>query len=172
MFWFALGAFGLLLGYALLRARRLGPLFDDEHLTEVATLLPDLKRRALDGREDDPASLRTAMLTVAYTVRRDEGGWSHHVSVSSSVTPARAAGTFFLGLVRGVLGLEGPPAEAFVSQKQTFHVIVRLTDEEQQAFVERPVEVPAPAALRGLAIAGRAVLLPRLKEREVPMRLP
>jgi hypothetical protein len=168
MFWFAFAASSVLLAYAIVRARRLGPLFADEHLTEVAALLPDLKRRALAGREDDPASLRTAMLAVGYTIRRDEGAWVHHVSVSSPVSPARAAGTFFLGLVRGVLGLEGAPAEALVSPDQVFHLIARLSDEEQETFAERAVAVAAPTELRGIAIAGRAVLLPRLVERALP----
>lgn len=168
MFWFALGVSGILIVYAVVRARRLGPLFADEHLADVAALLPDLKQRALAGGADDPASLRTAMLTVGYTIHRDEGSWVHHVSVSSPVTPARAAGTFFLGLVRGVLGLQGPPVEAFVTHNQVFHVSVRLSDEEQSAFVARPVEAAAPAELRGIAIAGRGMLLPRLVERAVP----
>jgi hypothetical protein len=162
----------------------------------VAALLPDLKRRALAaddggrpptppgpvghdggrppnppgpaGRPEGPASLQTATLVVGYSVTRDEGVWVHYVSVSSAVTPARAAGTFFLGLVRGVLGLEGPPAEVFVSQNQVFHLIVRLSDEEQKVFADRPVAAAAPTELRRLAIAGRAALLPRLVERTMP----
>jgi hypothetical protein len=171
MFWVALAVSGLVLIYAFVRARRLGPLFADPHLSEVAALLPDLKRRALAGTRADPASVRTATLVVGYTIRCDEGVWSHHLSVSSPVTPARAAGTFFLGLVRGVLGLSGPPAEVFVSQSQVFHLIVRLSEDEQKAFVARPVEVVGPTELRGIAIAGRGVLMPRLVERAVPKGL-
>ena len=167
MFWVALTVSGLLLAYAVVRARRLGPLFADEHLSEIARLLPELKRRAL-AAPDDPASLHTTTLAVGYTIARDEGVWSHHLSVSSPVTPARAAGTFFLGLVRGALGLDGPPAEVFVSQHQVFHLIVRLTDDEQKAFVDRPIEALTPLALRDLAIAGRSALMPRLVERAVP----
>lgn len=167
MLWFAL-AITVVCVYAIVRARRLGPLFADEHLAEVAALLPDLKRRALAGVESDPASLRTSTLAVAYTITRDEGAWVHHVSVSSPVTPARAAGTFFLGLVRGVLGLAEAPAEAFVSQGQVFHLITRLSDEEQKVFTDRAIPVAQPIEVRRLAIAGRAVLLPRLVERAVP----
>src|SRR5580704_2960043 len=114
MFWFALGVLALLLLYAAVRARKLAPLFADDHLAEVAAQLPELKRRALGGGEDGPASFQTSLLNVAYSIARDEPGWRHHLSVSSPVTPARAAGTFFLGLLRGVLRLEGFPLEAFV----------------------------------------------------------
>jgi hypothetical protein len=167
--WVALAVIALLVVYAVTRARKLGPLFADEHLAEIAARLPDLKRRALEGKADEPTSLVTTTLAVAYTIRRDEGTWVHHLSVSSPVTPARAAGTFFLGLVRGLLSLEAYPQEAFVSQNHVFHLVARLSDDEQQVFAALPVE-PArdPGALRGVAIAGRSALLPRLQERAVP----
>ncbi len=91
--------------------------------------------------------------------------------MSSPITPARAAGTFFLGLVRGVLGIDGAPASVFVSQNHVFHLVVRLSEAEQAAFVARPFDAQTPAQLRGLAIDGRRVLLPQLVEREVPRAL-
>ncbi len=174
MIWFALAVSGIVLAYAFARASRLGPLFSDEHLSEVAALLPELKRLALARAPDDaPAGVATSSLTVGYTISpREEGGWVHHLSVSSPVTPARAAGTFFLGLVRGTLGVTGQPSDVLVSQSHVFHVIVPLSDEEQEAFVARPVDTLTPAELRGLAIAGRGALLPRLVERSVPAALP
>jgi hypothetical protein len=169
MFWLALAASGILLVYAFARARQMGPLFADEHLSTVAALLPDLKRRALAQQaEEDRATASTGLLNLVYTVRCEEGVWCHHLSVSSPVTPARAAGTFFLGMVRGVLGISGPPAEVFVSQNQVFHLVVPLSEAEQEVFVARPVEALTPTELRDLAIAGRAALMPRLVERAVP----
>ena len=168
MIWFALAASGFLLVYAFVRARRLGPLFSDEHLVQVAALLPELKQRALARTDDDRPSGSTPAITLGDTIREDEGMWVHHLSVSSPVTPARAAGTFFLGMVRGALGIAGSPAEVFVSQNQVFHLIVRLSEAEQEAFVARPVDVGSPIELREMAIAGRGALLPRLVERAVP----
>jgi hypothetical protein len=168
MLWFAIGLLAVLLLYAAARARKLAPLFTDGHLAEVAAQLPDLKRRALAGGEGPPASFQTSLLAAAYSIARDEPGWVHHLSVSSPVTPARAAGTFFLGLLRGVLRLDAYPLEAFVSPSQVFHLVVRLSDEQQQAFVDQPVEAMTTEALRGVAIAGRGVIFPVLKERDVP----
>ena len=168
MFWLAFGASLFVLTYILSRARQVRPLFADQHLSEVAALLPDLKRQALAGGVDHPASGSTAALTVGYTITHAETTWEHHLSVSSPVTPARAAGTFFLGLVRGALGIDGPPAAVFVSNHQVFHLIVRLSEAEHAAFVARPVVSPAPVELRGLAIDGRRVLLPQVVERAAP----
>jgi hypothetical protein len=169
MLWFAFGLLAFLLVYAALRARKMGPLFADEHLAEVAAGLAELKRRALAGEVDPPASFQTAALGVGYSITLDEGVWMHHLSVSSPVTPARAAGAFFLGLLRGLLRLEAYPQEAFVSQNHVFHLVARLTEDEQKAFVQLPIEGKDPTELRGVAIAGRAELLPRLVDREVPL---
>jgi hypothetical protein len=165
MLWFAVGLLAFLFVYAALRARKMGPLFSDEHLTEIAAGLAELKRGALAGPPEEPAALRTAMLGVAYSIALDEGVWVHHLSVSSPVTPARAAGTFFLGLVRGRLGLDAYPLEAFVTQNHVFHLVVRLSEEEQRAFVERSLEATDAEGLRAVANAGRSALLPRLQER-------
>jgi hypothetical protein len=172
MLWFALGVVAVLLVYAATRARKMGPLFMDDHLREVAALLPDLRQRALAGPPDTPATATTALLRVSYSIADDAGAWVHHVSVSSPVTPARAAGTFFLGLVRSVLRLDAQPVEVFVSQNHVFHLVTRLSSEEQAAFVAHAVEVGDANALRDAAIAGRAALLPRLAERAVPMPTP
>jgi hypothetical protein len=169
MLWFSLGLLAFLLLYAAARAREMGPLFADEHLAEVAASVAELKQRALAGEADPPASLQTAALGVAYTITLDEGTWVHHVSVSSPVTPARAAGAFFLGLLRGLLRLDAYPQEAFVSQNHVFHLVVRLTEDEQKAFADLPIEPKEPTELRSVAIAGRAALLPRLLERAVPL---
>jgi hypothetical protein len=168
MLWLGLGVLALLLVYAAARARKLAPLFADEHLKEVAAQLPELKRRALAGEGDEPASITTSLLGAAYTITREGPGWVHHLSVSSPVTPARAAGTFFLGLLRGLLRLEGYPLEAFVSPNHVFHLVVRLSDEQEAAFAGAALAPMAPEALRGVAIAGRSVLFPLLQERAVP----
>ena len=171
-----LGGFAVLLVYAATRARKMGPLFTDEHLLEVAALLPDLKRRALAGPPDPPATATTALLRISYSISsgtaEDAGAWVHHVSVSSPVTPARAAGTFFLGLVRGVLRLDVEPVEVFVSQNHVFHLITRRSPDEQAAFAARTVSPGDVTALRDVAIAGRAALLPRLAERAVKLASP
>ena len=173
MLWFCLGALVVLLTYAWSRAKKMGPLFTDEHLAEVAALLPELKRKAIAGQEGEPASSQTSALALAYTIDREgEASWVHHLSVSSPLTPARAAGTFFLGLGRARLGLGAYRSEAFVSQNHVFHLVVRLSDEEQEAFAALPMEPMAPDELRGLAIAGRAVLLPQLQDRAVPLPAP
>ncbi len=167
MIWFALGVLVLLLAFAGVRAWKMGPLFADDHLAAVGARLPELKRNALAGRAEEPAAFATAMLVVAYSVEHREGEWVHHVSVSSPVTPARAAGTFFLGLVRGMLRLEAYPEEVFVSQNHVFHLVARLSDKEQRAFAKRAVEPKGTAELRSVAIAGRGVLFPKLQERVV-----
>ncbi len=180
MFWFGLGVLVVLLVYAAARARKMGPLFTDDHLLEVAALLPDLKRSALAGPPDPPATATTALLRISYSISPGSsssisdqaGAWVHHVSVSSPVTPARAAGTFFLGLVRGVLRLDVQPVEVFVSQNHVFHLITRLSPDEQAAFAARTVSPDDVTALRDAAIAGRAVLLPRLAERAVKLPSP
>jgi hypothetical protein len=165
MIWFALGALALLLGYAFLRARSLGPLFADDHLAAIGKQLPDLKRAALAGRPEEPASIATETLVIAYGIRRAPDEVSHHLSVSSPVTAARGAGTFFLGLLRSALGLEGRPFDAFVSETNVFHLRVRLTPKEQAAFEAQDLAVLDAGALREKAIAGRAVLQPVLRER-------
>jgi hypothetical protein len=167
MIWFALGALVLLLGYAFLRARSMGPLFADDHLAALGARLPELRREAIAGKPEEPASVVTETLTVAYGIRRGEGDVTHHLSVSSGVTPARGAGTFFLGLLRGALGLEGKPFEAFVTETHVFHLVVRLTPEEQKAFEAAELSASDAGALREKAITGRAVILPVLKERRV-----
>ncbi len=168
MLWLALGVMALVLVYVTMTSRRMGPLFADSHLAQLAAALPELKQQALSGSAEQPASFRTSTLAVAYTIRGEDGIWVHHLSVSSPVTPARAAGTFFLGLVRGLLGLEAYPQEAFVSQSHVFHLIVQLTEDEQQTFAKLSFEPKEPSALRQIAIAGRSALLPQLAERAVP----
>jgi hypothetical protein len=167
MIWVVLGV--AVLAFLAFRAKKMGPLFADAHLAEIAALLPELKRQALAGQAAPPASFRTSVLGVAYTITRHEGVWVHHLSVSNPVTPARAAGTFFLGLVRGLLGLEAYPQEAFVSQNHVFHLVAHLSDDEQRAFAETLVEPRDPGALRAVALAGRGALLPRLEERAVAL---
>jgi hypothetical protein len=171
MLWLALGFIALVVVYVTMTSRRMGPLFADAHLAQIAAALPELKQQALAGNAEQPASLRTSTLLVAYTVSHEEKVWIHHISLSSPVTPARAAGAFFLGLVRGLLCLEPYPQEAFVSQSHVFHLIVQLTEAEQQAFTSLSIEPREPSALRALAVAGRSALLRRLAERVVP-RLP
>jgi hypothetical protein len=168
MLWFSIGVIALLLLYAAVRAKKMAPLFADDHLTELLALLPELKRTALAGQGGPPPSARTSALAVAYTISRGEAGWVHHLSVSNMTTPARAAGTFFLGLLRGALRLEEYPAEAFVSQGHVFHLVVRLSEEQEKVFADRSIDAMGPGELRGLAMAGRSALLPRLEERAVP----
>jgi hypothetical protein len=168
MLWIGLAAVLLLILYVLLTGRRMGPLFSDEHLVELARAIPDLKRRALAAASDGPASFQTSVLAVAYTITRDETVWIHHISVSNPVTPARAAGTFFLGLVRGILSLEVTPGEVFVSQNRVFHLIVALPDVQQSAFVAAPIETMEASRLRAVAVNGQRVLLPLLEERTLP----
>ena len=45
-----------------------------------------------------------------------------------------------LGLLRGLLGLDAGSFKAFVSQRQVFHLVVRLSEEEQRAFAAAAVE--------------------------------
>lgn len=168
MLWLALGVIALVIAYVTMTSRRMGPLFADSHLAQIASGLPELKQQALAGNAEQPASIRTSTLLVAYTISHEEEIWVHHLSVSSPVTPARAAGTFFLGLVRGLLGLEAYPQEAFVSQSHVFHLVVQLTEDEQQAFAKLSLEPKEPTALREIAVAGRRALLPHLAERAVP----
>jgi hypothetical protein len=174
MLWFALGVLALLLTYGAIRARAVGPLFSDQHLIELAGKLPELKEAALaspsnrDGDAPAPSSVATGMLSVAYTISEDDGTWVHHLSVSSPVTPARAAGTFFLGLLRGELGLAGSRTEVFVTRTNVFHLVAYLSPEAHDAFVKRQPGAPDATRLRDLAIDGRGVLLPLLQERALP----
>lgn len=164
--WLGLAAFVLLVMGALffvLNGRRIGPLFSDEHLAEVASAVPALRRTALAQPADEPASLQTSMLVAAYTVTREDTAWVHHISVSNAVTPARAAGTFFLGLLRGLLRLDAyPPFAVFVTQSQVFHLVVHLSDEQQDVFAAIPAVSAEPSKLRDIALAARQDLLPLL----------
>jgi hypothetical protein len=166
MLWFVLGALTLLLTYAGIRARAVGPLFSDQHLLELAARLPELKQLALASV--GTTGVATSMLSVVYTITEEGSEWSHHLSVSSSVTPARAAGTFFLGLLRGAFGLAGARTEVFVTRTHVFHLVAQLSPEAQRAFVQRPLDAPDATRLRDLAIDGRGVLLPLLQERALP----
>ncbi|MFO0590810.1 MAG: hypothetical protein U0441_24920 [Polyangiaceae bacterium] len=154
--------------FVVLPARRMGPLFSDEHLVEIGRLLPELKRQALARQPDNPAVLQTDRLAVAYTVTPSDDQWVHHLSVSTPVTQARAAGTFFLGLVRGALHLEASPVDVFVTQNHVFHFIVALTDEQQASFVAAPVEHADARELRELAVRWQHALRPLLREQTVP----
>jgi len=146
----------------------MGPLFSNAHLREVAGRVPELKQQALASREDQLASVKTGALAMAYSIAREEGRWVHHLSVSNPITPARAAGTFFLGLLRGLLRLEGYPTEVFVSQSHVFHLVVSLSDDEQEAFAALPVARKRANELRTMAMEGQRAVLPLLEERAVP----
>jgi hypothetical protein len=166
MLWFCLGALALLLGFAAYRAKQMGPLLADAHLEEVAALLPDLKARALAGEEGEGASARTSGIAIGYRVEREGGkGWVHRLTVSSPISSAPPAGTFFLGLARSLLGLAASPPEVFVAEGHVYTLVVRLNDKEQRAYAAREVEAPGAAALRGMGIEGRAALMPRLVSR-------
>ena len=167
MIWVALGVVLFLILFGYQRWKAMAPLFADEHLREVALALPELKQRALATQEPppgEPPSVQTAHLALAYSIAPEDGGWVHHLSVSNRLTPARAAGTFFLGLARGLLRLDPYPFNAFVSQAHVFHLEVRLSDDEAQAFAALPVEPKDAGELRALAAEGRSVILPRLVE--------
>jgi hypothetical protein len=175
MIWVTLGLLLFLALFGYQRWRRMAPLFADEHLAEVAAALPDLKRRALaavgaeGGAPAEPPSAQTAHLALGYSIAREGEAWVHHVSVSNRITPARAAGAFFLGLARGLLRLEAAPFTAFVSQRLVFHVVVRLSDDEQRAFAARDIPAWGPFELRAIAVEGRVAILPRLGTAEVPL---
>jgi hypothetical protein len=163
-----LGAFAVFMFIIFLRAKGMGPLFANEHLLEVAAGLPELKRKALAGQKGESAALQTRLVAIAYTISRDEGVWVHHLSVSNQITRARAAGTFFLGLLRSLLHLEAYPMKAFVSQNSVFHLVVRLSDDEETAFAARVIEPKDAAELHAIAAAGRGVILPQLAQVAVP----
>jgi hypothetical protein len=165
MLWVLLGVVLFLTVFGYQRWKSMAPLFTDQHVAEVAASLPDLKRRALaaeGGEPGDPPSVQTAQLSLAYSISRDGADWVHHLSVSNPITPARAAGAFFLGLARGLLRLEAYPLTAFVSQRQVFHLVVRLSDDQQRAFAALAVEPKSAEDLRAIAVAGRSAILPRL----------
>jgi hypothetical protein len=168
MRWLGLAVVLLLVLFVVLKGRRMGRLFSNEHLAEVARALPDLKRWALESREDRPAAFQTSALAVVYTITREDTAWVHHLSVSSPITPARAAGTFFLGLLRTLLRLDAYPAEAFVSQNHVFHLVVHLSDDQESAFAAAPLEPADASKLHEIAVDGRRAILPLLKERVVP----
>lgn len=168
MRWVGLAVVLLLVLLVVLRGRRMVRLFSSEHLAEVALALPDLKRWALESREDRPAAFQTSALAVVYTITRENTAWVHHLSVSSPITAARAAGTFFLGLLRALLHLDACPAEAFVSQNDVFHLVARLSDDQQSAFAAAPLKPPDASKLHEIAVDGRRAILPLLKERVVP----
>jgi hypothetical protein len=161
--------FMALFGYQ--RWKSMAPLFADEHLAEVAAALPDLKRRALAAGSSpgEPPSIRTAYLDVGYSISREGAEWAHHLSVSNRITPARAAGALFLGLLRGVLRLEAYPLTAFVSRRNVFHLVVRLSDDEERTFAALDVASKPREELRTIAVEGRSAILPRLGSAEVPL---
>jgi hypothetical protein len=174
MLWIALGVVLFLILFAYQRWKAMAPLFADEHLREVALALPELKRQALatpatnGAAPAEPPSIQTAHLALAYSISQQDGRWVHHVSASNRLTPARAAGTFFLGLARGLLRLDAYPFDAFVSRTHVFHLEVRLSDEEEQAFADLPVETKGAGELRTIATQGRSAILPRLGLATVP----
>jgi hypothetical protein len=170
----------LLLGFLFFRrAGAMRALFEDAHLAEVAAQLPALKQAALalgsgPGQLPDPASMpviQTPVMMVTYTAaQREEHTWEHHLSISNAITPARAAGTFFLGMVSGLLGLDArPPSAVFVSQHHVFHLVVELSAGEQAAWEARAIPTLDAAALRQLAIDGQSRLMPLLTEQQVPV---
>jgi hypothetical protein len=169
MLWVFLGVvlFITLFGYQ--RWRRMAPLFADAHLVELAAALPDLKRRALAAKGGDPPSIQTAHLAVAYSISRDGAEWVHHLSVSNMITPAQAAGAFHLGLLRGVLRLDPYPMKAFVSQARVFHMVVRLSEDEERAFASLPIQPGGAEELRTIALEQRTAVLPRLGTAVVPL---
>ena len=75
--------------------------------------------------------------------------------------------TGFLGLLRGLLRLEGYPAEVFVSQNHVFHLVVSLSDDEEEAFAALPVAPKAARDLRAMAVEGQRAVVPLLEERAV-----
>ncbi len=165
MIWVALGVVLFLILFGYQRWKAMAPLFADEHLREVALALPELKRQALafsEAAPGEPPSIHTAHLALAYSIAQNEGGWVHHISARNRLTPARAAGTFFLGLARGILRLEAYPFQAFVSEGTIFHLEVRLSEAEERAFAEFPVETKDTGTLRAIASEGRSAILPRL----------
>jgi hypothetical protein len=170
----------LLLGFFFFRrAGAMRALFDDAHLAEVAAQIPALKQAALalgcgPGQLPDPGAMpviQTPVMVVTYTAaQRDEHTWEHHLSISNAVTPARMAGTFFLGMVSSLLGLDArPPSAVFVSQHHVFHLVVELSASQQAAWQGQAIPTLDAAALRQLAIDGRSRLMPLLTEEQVPV---
>jgi hypothetical protein len=168
MIWIAIGLGVAVALYLANRARRVAAVFSRATLEAVGEALPGMRERAL---EEGVGAFHSRRLLLVYTVRKDEDGWVHHVSASTS-TRALAAGTFFLGLAREAFHLEAAKPIVFVTQRGVFHFEVVLSDAEHRAAVERDVEPTSPDGLREAGFDGRAALLPRVTRKVVPLRIP
>lgn len=57
MLWLALGLVALVLAYITMTSRRMGPLFAEAQLAQLAAALPDMKQQALAGNAARPSAM-------------------------------------------------------------------------------------------------------------------
>jgi len=126
-------------------------LFADEHFLEVSRGVRQIKGAALDNliasdrtepnSPDDPrAVVTTAGLALLYTVRRVEGCFVHHYSVSvAEGYTAHAVGEMFVLFVAKLMGVPFASLALGVGRSTVHHAEFVLSSDEQIQLEQRPV---------------------------------
>lgn len=161
---------GLLTALLVSLTRRVRRLYADSHFREILVSAGRLKADALasiqSGKSAYAAQLLTsAPLIIAYSVTHDaEPGLLHHISLSTPLTHAAAAGTYFLALVEWAVGLkEATRVSTFVSENRVFHLVHRLDQGMHEHYAEVPVQQGLDvAAARKAALSRQSSLRSRL----------
>lgn len=175
MGWLALAAVAAALVWFYFKkaGQRYELLWRPEHLLEVARLLDKLNR---DARADpDGAGLAlksektSAGYCLAYSVRDEEDGQCHHISMShEGGWFAQGAASFLVAYFHALLRLGDIAVAAAVSTNGVYHIQFTIPPGEQTAgSVQLPTEadlqelVPACMALRSQIRFGQLEVPPR-----------
>ena len=129
-------------------------LFSVDHYREVAKVLENLRSQAesrplvggevMDWGEDPRTAITSRNLALAYTIRPEDALNVHHLSVA---TPPRggitfAAGETFASFFAWGLGVKPAECAAFMGVS-VFHLEFTISEQNQRAFMERPLSLPS-----------------------------
>lgn len=156
--------------FIYLRGRGMAVLYADAHLTEILAAIPRLRDDAAGAIDVSPpvAKIRTkAPMLIAYSIATDGDTLLHHLSLSTTVTPSRATGAFFLALVDTALGFEGGARRAFVTQTRVFHLVRELSREQHERLVTTPLAALSLGAARERAMVVRDEIAAILETHEL-----
>lgn len=165
MSWIAIVIVAVVLGFILLvvrqfivAGRRYRPVFAEAHYNEVAGLLAELRRKALDamdepqwGGPDPPYDVTSAGLILSYSINRDRDRYTHHLALSLAghVTP-HAVGDRFAFFIADRLGVPFDIVSLGASPATVHHMEFQLDEEQQQIAASRAIEPPSEAELEAI----------------------
>ncbi len=145
----------LLLLWWLPRGSQLKKIFSEAHLIEIAERLGPVTRSAAGKAEEteedfapesDPRVIITsAKIVVFYTISREGHSFSHHYSLKDQYgITAHAVGATLILYIARMLGIAPDALTLQRSEQHVYHAAFELSEEQQRAFINRPIPVPTP----------------------------